>query len=204
MWQSEGWSSLPTLLFHSLSCISNALIWKLICVLLQDLFTVGLGWLLFGGLPFDVVSSISFPFCNAFLLSQLIKFQAVSSPVEYYRPSSWFRGLRFLRILQDQGEVAFHQLNLVNAKPLMAPIQMDSQRSNEIHITAARVPLTVHIKFWLHLFNFLCMISTPSDTIDILCFRNRTLDIEDIIIYVGSLYGLLSCKLSIVCDSNKI
>ncbi|CAL9161392.1 unnamed protein product [Musa hybrid cultivar] len=124
--------------------------------------------------------------------------------VEYYRPSSWFRGLRFLRILQDQGEVAFHQLNLVNAKPLIAPIQMDSQRSNEIHITAARVPLTVHIKFWLHLFNFLCMISTPSDTIDILCFRNRTLDIEDIIIYVGSLYGLLSCKLSIVCDSNKI
>ncbi|RWW16188.1 hypothetical protein GW17_00019930, partial [Ensete ventricosum] len=105
----------------------------------NDLFTIGLGWLLFGGLPFDVVSPISFPFCSVFFsLSQLIKFQPVFSPVEYYRSSSWFRGLWFLCILQNQGEVAFHQLNLVNTKPLMAPIQMDSRRSNEIHITAAR------------------------------------------------------------------
>jgi hypothetical protein len=53
VWQFEGMISIQ--FFHA---TQQAKFFKIffIFLFLQDFFTVGLGWVLFGGLPFDLVS----------------------------------------------------------------------------------------------------------------------------------------------------
>ncbi|XP_039139882.1 UDP-N-acetylglucosamine transporter UGNT1-like isoform X3 [Dioscorea cayenensis subsp. rotundata] len=58
----------------------NSAVTQTMCGNLKDLFTVGLGWILFGGLPFDLV-------------------YAICSPVECNRTGSWFSWLWFICLL---------------------------------------------------------------------------------------------------------